>query len=82
MLPNPKYFYLDDNGLYYGNYGGLDYSAGVEDGKASLPPDPLPVDRYDQAFYEHDFALQNASTPEERLDAHVDVVRSVYDLLF
>jgi hypothetical protein len=81
MLPNPKFFHLGDNGLYYGNYGGLDYSAGVEDGIASSPPVPAPVDEYDRLFYEHDFALQNASVPEERLDAHVDVVRGVYELL-
>jgi hypothetical protein len=82
MLPNPNYFHPGDNGLYYGHYGGLDYSAGVEAGSASLPPDPAPVDAYDHLFYEHDFALQNASTPEERLGAHVDVVKGVYDLLF
>lgn len=82
MLPNPNYFHLGDNGLYYGNYGGLDYSAGIEDGSASSPPDPAPVDKFDQLFYQHDFALQNASTVEERLDAHIDVVKGVYDLLF
>ena len=82
MLPNPNYFQLGDNGLYYGNYGGSDYSAGVEDGSPSLTPDPAPVDAYDQLFYEHDFTLQNASTLEERLDAHIGVVKGVYDLLF
>jgi hypothetical protein len=82
MLPNLKYFHLGDNGLYYGNYGGLDYSAGVEDGRASVPPDPAPVDEYDRLFYGHDIAVQNASTPGERLDAHVDVIARVYDLLF
>lgn len=81
MLPNPKFFHLGDNGLYYGFYGGLDYSAGVEDGTASSPPNPPPVDQYDQVFYEHDYALQNASTLEARLEAHVDVVRGVYELL-
>lgn len=82
MLPNPKFFHFGDNGLYYGNYGGLDYSAGKENGTAASPPDPAPLDRYDRLFYEHDFALQNASTRAERLDAHADVVRGVYDLLF
>lgn len=82
MFLNPKYFHLGDNGLYYGNYGGLDYSAGIEDGTASSPPDPAPVDKYDQLFYEHDYALQNASTPEARLEAHIDVVTGVYELLF
>jgi hypothetical protein len=46
-----------------------------------VAPVPAPVDEYDRLFYEHDFALQNASVPEERLDAHVDVVRGVYELL-
>jgi len=82
MLPNASYFHLGDNGLYYGNYGGLDYSAGVEDGKATVPAYPTPVDAYDQLFYEHDLALQNASTPDERLDAHIQVVEGVWHLLF
>ena len=81
MLPTLEYFHFGDHGPYYGNYGGLDYSAGIEDGRASSPPNPPPVDQYDQLFYEHDYALQNASTREERLDAHVDVVRGVYELL-
>ncbi len=81
MLPNPKLFQFGDNGLYYGNYGGLDYSAGVEDGTASSPPNPPPLDDYDRLFFEHDYALQNASTPEERLEAHAAVVIGVYDLL-
>ena len=82
MLPNPKYFHIGDNRLYYGKYGGLDYSAGFEDGTASIPPEPIPVDEYDRQFYQHDLALQNASTPEARLDAHVKVIMGVYELLF
>ncbi|QFU15808.1 hypothetical protein [Microvirga thermotolerans] len=80
MLPQLQYFHFGDNGLYYGNYGGLDYSAGVEDGTAQVPADPPPVDAYDQLFYEHDLALQQASSPAERLEAHIEVVEGVYGL--
>jgi hypothetical protein len=83
MLPHLKYFHLGDHGLYYGNYGGLDYSAGTENGRITgTPADPAPVDDYDWSFYKHDLALQHASNTHERLEAHVAVVTSVYDLLF
>ena len=83
MFPNLNSFHFGDNGLYYGNYGGLDYSAGTENGTITgTTADPAPVDAYDQLFYEHDLALQQASSPEARLEAHVDVVTGVYDLLF
>ncbi|ANY82984.1 hypothetical protein BB934_32730 (plasmid) [Microvirga ossetica] len=82
MLPDPKYFHIGDNGIYYGLYGGLDYSAGVEDGKVTgTSADPPPVDAFDQLFYNHDYTLQQATTREERLEAHVDVVRGVYELV-
>ena len=78
-----KYFHFGDHGLYYGNYGGLDYSAGTEDGTITgTSSDPDPVDAYDQLFYDHDLRLQQASSPEERLEAHVGVIMGVYDLLF
>ncbi len=82
MLPNPKYFHIGDNGIYYGLYGGLDYSAGVEDGEITgSPADPAPVDAFDLLFYNHDYALQQATTREERLEAHVEVVEGVYELV-
>ena len=82
MLPQLQYFHFGENGLYYGEYGGVDYSAGVEDGKITgTSADPAPVDAYDKLFYEHDLALQNASSPAERLEAHVNVVEGVYGLL-
>ena len=31
---------------------------------------------------DHDLRLQQASNPEERLEAHVGVIMGVYDLLF
>ena len=78
-----KYFHFGDHGLYYGNYGGLEYSAGTENGTITgTSLDPEPVDAYDQVFYEHDLALQQASSTEERLEAHVNVITGVYDLLF
>ena len=83
MSLNLKYFHFGENGLYYGNYGGLDYSAGAENGTITgTSADPTPVDAYDKLFYEHDLALQQASGTEERLEAHVDVITGVYDLLF
>jgi hypothetical protein len=83
MLPQWDYFHFSDNGLYYGNYGGLDYSAGTENGRITqTPADPAPVDAYDRLFYNHDLALQQASSPGERLEAHVAVVTGVYDLVF
>ncbi|PVE26201.1 hypothetical protein DC522_00045 [Microvirga sp. KLBC 81] len=82
MLPQLQYFQLGKNGLYYGNYGGLDYSAGAEDETITgTSADPAPVDAYDQLFYEHDLALQQASNPGIRLEAHVQVVEGVYRLL-
>jgi hypothetical protein len=82
MLPQFQYFHFGDNGPYYGNYGGLDYSAGTEDGTITgTSADPAPVDAYDKAFYIHDLALQNASTPAARLEADIQVVASVVGLL-
>ena len=78
-----KYFHFGDHGLYYGNYGGLEYSAGTENGTITgTSADPAPVDAYDQLFYEHDLALQQASSTQDRLEAHVAVITGVYDLLF
>jgi len=83
MLPQWEYFHFVNHGPYYGNYGGLDYSAGTENGKITgTSADPTPVDAYDQTFYEHDRALQQASSREERFEAHVNVATSLYDLLF
>jgi hypothetical protein len=83
MFPQLENFHIGDNGLYYGLYGGLDYSAGTEDGTVTgSSADPTPVDAYDEEFYDHDLALRNASTPAERLDAHIDVVEDVSGLLF
>jgi hypothetical protein len=82
MFPQWEYLDFGDNGPQYGNYGGLNYSAGTEGGTVTgTPADPAPVDLYDQAFYAHDLALQEASNPVERLEAHVEVAQTVYGLL-
>ncbi|WP_262270091.1 MULTISPECIES: hypothetical protein [Microvirga] len=81
MLPNPDYFHFGKTGIHYGLYGGLDYSGGVEGGKITGDNDPPPVDAYDKLFYAHDRDLQEATTTEDRLEAHANVVAGVYGLL-
>ena len=63
----------------YGNYGGLNYSAGVVGGTIT-ETSPPPVDAYDAAFYLHDLAHQSSSDPVVRLPADVQVAESLYDL--
>jgi hypothetical protein len=82
MFPQWEYFDFSEDGPRYGNYGGLNYSAGTEGGTITgTSADPAPVDSYDQAFYFHDHDLQEASNPVERFEAHVEVVQTVYGLL-
>ena len=82
LFPQFQYFQPGENGPTYGFYGGLNYSAGMQGGTITgIPPNPVPVDAYDEAFFRHDLALQTASTPAERLDAHIDVVEDVSGLL-
>jgi Ca2+-binding RTX toxin-like protein len=65
--------------LTYGNYGGLNYSAGVVGGTIT-ETSPPPVDAYDAAFYLHDLAHQSSSDPAVRLPADIQVAETVYDL--
>jgi hypothetical protein len=59
----------------YGNYGGPNYSAGVEGGTASIPANPPPVDALDNLFYQHDLVYQNPnSMPQDIADADVTLV--------
>jgi hypothetical protein len=59
----------------YGNYGGSNYSAGVEGGNASDPNAPPPVDALDSLFYQHDLVYQNPnSTAQNIADADVTLV--------
>ncbi|MGO4527291.1 hypothetical protein AB4097_20850 [Microvirga sp. 2MCAF35] len=82
MLPDPRQIHFGSHGIEYGLYGGLDYSAGVEDGKVTgTPADPTPVDAFDWLFYYHDYDLQQATTTEQRLQAHVEVIEGVYGLV-
>ncbi|WP_114943058.1 hypothetical protein [Microvirga calopogonii] len=82
MLPDLQYFHFGTHGIYYGLYGGLDYSAGVEDGKITgTSADPTPVDAFDKLFYNHDYDLQQATTTEQRLQAHGEVIEGLYELV-
>jgi Ca2+-binding RTX toxin-like protein len=65
--------------LTYGNYGGLNYSAGVVGGTIT-ETSPPPVDAYDAAFYLHDLAHQSSSDPAVRLPADIQVAETVLDL--
>jgi Ca2+-binding RTX toxin-like protein len=65
--------------LTYGNYGGLNYSAGVVGGMIT-ETSPPPVDAYDAAFYLHDLAYQSSSDPALRLPADVQLAERLIDL--
>jgi hypothetical protein len=65
--------------LHYGNYGGLNYSAGVVGGTIT-ETSPPPIDAYDAAFYLHDLAYQSSSDPAVRLPADVQLAESLNDL--
>jgi Ca2+-binding RTX toxin-like protein len=65
--------------LTYGNYGGLNYSAGVVGGTIT-ETSPPPVDAYDAAFYLHDLALQSSSDPAVHLASDIQVAETVSDL--
>jgi hypothetical protein len=82
MLPDLGFFSFQNDTLTYGNYGGLDYSAGQFGGTVTgTSLDPAPVDAFDQLFYEHDLAYQGPTTPVELIPAHIAVVEGVVDLL-
>ena len=64
---DPNSLEPSDHGLptpYYGNYGGINYSAGTVGGTTPNPIDPnnplqVPKDELDTAFYFHDLDYQN-----------------------
>jgi hypothetical protein len=65
----------------YGNYGGPNYSAGVEGGTPSNPANPLPVDDLDTLFWQHDLVLQNsAATPLDIFQADLNLVLGIHNL--
>jgi Ca2+-binding RTX toxin-like protein len=65
--------------LTYGNYGGVNYSAGVVGGTIT-ETSPPPVNAYDAAFYLHDLAYQSSSDPAVRLPADVQLAEALYEL--
>ena len=65
--------------ITYGNYGGLNYSAGVVGGTIT-ETSPPPVNAYDAAFYLHDLIYQSSSDPAVRLPADVQLAESLTDL--
>ena len=82
MFPDLGNFHLIDDTLTYGNYGGLDYTAGQIGGTITgTTADPAPVDAYDALFYQHDLAYTFTSDPVELIPAHIAVVEGVVDLL-
>ena len=80
MFFNFDYIHFDGNTLTYGNYGGLNYSAGTEGGTALVPADPAPVDDYDAAFYDHDLVYQTSTDPAVLREADVQLIEEVYAL--
>jgi hypothetical protein len=80
-FPNPDYFDFYNNTPIYGNYGGLDYSAG-EMGGTITQTSPAPLDAYDELFYQHDLVAQQTSDPVELVQSHIDVVEGVTTLLY
>src|SRR5439155_11041272 len=65
----------------YGNYGGPNYSAGIEGGTPSVPANPPPVDALDNLFYQHDLVLQSSTaTPQDIFLADLGLVLGIHNL--
>ena len=68
----------------YGNYGGPNYSAGVENGRTPETPNPPPLDALDALFYEHDLVYQHVqdgtAPPTAIAQADVHLVEAMYGL--
>jgi hypothetical protein len=69
----------------YGNYGGPNYSAGVEGGTTpETPTNPAPVDALDFLFWQHDLVYQHvkngAAPPTAIAPADVHLVEGMYGL--
>jgi hypothetical protein len=62
MFFNLANLHFADHMLTYGNYGGLNYSAGVVGGTIT-DSSPPPVDPIDTLFYQHDFVYQKFNRP-------------------
>jgi hypothetical protein len=65
----------------YGNYGGPNYSAGVEGGTTpETPTNPAPVDALDFLFWQHDLDYQHATSATDIARADVTLVEGMYAL--
>src|SRR5262249_49735180 len=66
----------------YGNYGGPNYSAGVEGGTTPEIPIPEPVNDLDALFWAHDVVYQHfkdgTATPLDIAKADVNLVEGMY----
>jgi hypothetical protein len=75
----------------YGNYGGPNYTAGVEGGTTPGGPNPIPAPRddLDKLFWQHDLAYQQVKDglvppndiPDAVAKADVTLVEGLYDLI-
>jgi hypothetical protein len=69
----------------YGNYGGPNYTAGVEGGTTPEIPFPAPTDDLDLLFYNHDLVYQHfkdqAATIQDVAQADITLVESMYALM-
>lgn len=69
----------------YGNYGGPNFSAGVEGGTTpETPTNPAPVDDLDLLFWQHDLVYQHfhdgTATTTDLAQADVQLVEGMYAL--
>jgi hypothetical protein len=65
----------------YGNYGGPNYSAGVEGGTPPEGPNPFPApaDDLDNLFWQHDLDYKHATSPTDIAQADVNLVKALSD---
>ena len=78
MFFDLAFLHFTDHMLTYGNYGGLNYSAGVVGGTIT-DSSPPPVDPIDALFYQHDLVYQNSTDPAVLQTADVQLVVGVVD---
>jgi hypothetical protein len=78
MFFNLANLHFADHLLTYGNYGGLNYSAGVVGGTIT-DSSPPPVDPIDTLFYQHDLVYQNSTDPAVLRTADVQLLVGVVD---
>jgi hypothetical protein len=68
----------------YGNYGGPNYTAGVEGGTTPEIPNPPAVDGLDTLFWQHDLVYQHledgTATAEDTFDADAQLIEAMFAL--